>query len=161
GEAREVKLTLEPGKRVRITVTDGEDAGGRAPPIKDADVVLVEEGLSSFPMQGRTGPEGTVDLGPIARSRATVSARAQGFVQRTVALTEDATSVRIGLVRGGVLSGDVVDDRGYPVAGATIEVVGVDAEGMPIDETSAMTDFRDARFEVALGGPSPLVPMGE
>jgi hypothetical protein len=162
GEAREVKLILEPGKRVRVTVTDGEDqGGGGAPPLEDADVVLVEEGLSSFPLQGRTGPEGAVDLGPIPRSRATLSARARGFVQRTVAVAEDTTSVRIGLVRGGVLAGDVVDDRGYPIAGATIEVVGIDAEGMPIDETSAMTDFRDARFEVTLGGPVPLVPMGE
>src|SRR6185437_14082867 len=107
------------------------------------------------------GADGKALLGPIARSRATVSARAQGFVAKTVALPEGATEVKIGLVRGGVLAGDVVDDRGYPVAGATIEVVGVDAEGMPIDETSAMNDFRDERFEVTLGGPAPLIPMGE
>ena len=44
---------------------------------KDADVVLVEEGLSSFPLQGRTGKEGAVDLGPISPGRATASARAR------------------------------------------------------------------------------------
>src|SRR5262249_36447912 len=47
GETKQVELALQPGKRVRVIVTDGE--GDMAPPIKDADVVLVEEGLSSFP----------------------------------------------------------------------------------------------------------------
>jgi protocatechuate 3,4-dioxygenase beta subunit len=159
GEVKEVKLILEPGRRIRVVVTDGDGDG--APPIKDADVVLVEEGLSSFPLQGRTGKDGVIALGPIASGRASVSARALGFVARTVLVPETASEVRVGLVRGGVLAGDVVDDRGYPVAGATIEVVGVDAEGMPIDETSAMIDFRDARFEVTLTGPLPLIPMGE
>jgi hypothetical protein len=159
GEVKAVKLTLAPGRRVRVIVTDGEGEG--APPIKDADVVLVEEGLSSFPLQGRTGKEGTVDLGPISPGRATASARAAGFVARTALVPEAAAEVRIGLSRGGVLEGDVVDDRGYPVAGATIEVVGVDAEGMPIDETSALIDFRDERFEATIAGPAPLLPMGE
>src|SRR5262249_49370029 len=42
GETKDVKLTLLPGKQVRVTVTEGEGEG--APPIKEADVVLVEEG---------------------------------------------------------------------------------------------------------------------
>ena len=159
GEAKEIRLTLEPGKRVRVTVTDGDGDG--APRVKAAAVVLVEEGLSSFPVQGRTGADGTALLGPIARERASVSVRAAGFVARTALVPEAATEITIGLVRGGVLSGIVVDDGGYPVAGATIEVVGVDSEGMPIDETSAMNDFRDERFEVTLAGPAPLIPMGE
>jgi protocatechuate 3,4-dioxygenase beta subunit len=159
GESKEVTLKLEPGRRVRVTVTDGE--GKDAPPIHEANVVLVEEGLSSFPVHGRTDRKGVVDLGPIARGHATVSARAQGFVARTVAVGEATNEVTIGLVKGGVLSGDVRDDRGYPIAGATIEVVGVDGEGMPIDETSATNDFRDEHFEVSLPGPAPLIPMGE
>jgi hypothetical protein len=159
GEEKEVKLTLQPGKNVRVTVSEGEGEG--APPIKDANVVLVEEGISSFPLQGRTDARGIVDVGPIAKSRASVSVRARGFVAKTALLAEDATQIHIGLVRGGVLAGDVVDDRGYPVAGATIEVVGVDADGMPIDETSTMIDFRDERFDAALAGPAPLIPAGE
>ena len=159
GEVKEVKLTLEPGERVRVIVTDGEGEG--APAIKDANVVLVEEGLSSFPLHGRTGADGAVELGPIARGRASVSARAAGFVARTAAVAEAAVEVKVPLLRGGSLAGDVVDDRGYPVAGAMIEIIGTDAEGMPIDETSAMIDFRDERFELALPGPQPLIPMGE
>ncbi len=49
----------------RVTVTDGDGDG--APPVKAADVVLVEEGLSSFPLQGRTGADGIALLGPLAR----------------------------------------------------------------------------------------------
>lgn len=159
GEVKEVKLTLEPGRRVRVLVTDGD--GDDAPPVKDAAVVLAEEGLTSFPIHGRTGPDGVALLGPISRGRASVSARAAGFVARTVAVGEVAIEVRVPLLRGGVLAGDVVDDRGYPVSGATIEVIGTDTEGMPIDETAALIDFREARFETALAGPAPLIPMGE
>jgi protocatechuate 3,4-dioxygenase beta subunit len=160
GEVKEVELTLEKGKQVSVTVTDGpaEDA----PPIKNASVILVEQGLSSFPLMGRTNEKGVVLLGPIGREQATVSARAEGFVERSAVLVEaDATEARVALSRGGVLVGDIVDDRGFPVAGASIEVIGVDDEGMPIDVSTTMIDFRDEHFESALGGPRPLVPMGE
>jgi hypothetical protein len=160
GETKEVQLTLLGGRFVRITVTDGpaEDAAT----IKDASVVLVEDGLSPFPLQGRTDEAGVVVLGPISMGSATASARAKGYVPTSAApVDEGVTEARIPLRKGGALVGDVVDDRGFPVAGATIEVVGVDAEGMPIDETSAMADFRDEHFESMLPGPTPLIPMGE
>lgn len=160
GELKEVELSLAMGRHVRITVTDGE--GEAAPPIRDASVLLVEEGLSPFPLQGRTDDKGLVVLGPITMGLATASARAEGFVPKSaVPVGEFETEARVALLRGGALTGDVVDDRGYPVAGATIEVVGVDAEGMPIDETSAMAEFRDDNFEQMLPGPAPLIPMGE
>src|SRR5262249_36383634 len=128
GEVKRAELTLQEGKQVTVTVTDGD--GENAPPIKDASVVLVEEGLSSFPLQGRTDARGVVVLGPIARERASASARAPGFVAKSAVLVPAPdTAVRIGLVRGGALVGDVVDDRGYPIGGATIEVIGVDHEG--------------------------------
>lgn len=160
GEVKSVELTLGPGKRVKIHVTDG--AGEGRPDVKGASVVLAEGGLSSFPLQGKTDARGIVELGPIARQRASAAARASGFVAKSAVLVDAAaTEVTIPLERGGVIVGDVVDDRGFPVAGATIEVVGVDAEGMPIDETTALSDFREDHFEATLGGPAPLIPMGE
>ena len=160
GEVKSVELKLEPGKRVKIHVTDG--AGENRPDVKGASVVLAEAGLSSFPLQGKTDDHGIVELGPIARQRASAAARAPGFVAKSAVLVDAAaTEVTIALERGGVIVGDVVDDRGFPVAGATIEVVGVDAEGMPIDETTALSDFREEHFEATLAGPSPLIPMGE
>jgi hypothetical protein len=164
GEIKAVTLRLAPGRRVVVTVTDGEKtAEGPDPPvIKDASVALVEEGLSSFPLYGRTNDKGVVVLGPISPVSASVSARAIGFVSRSaVGISETATEVSVPLSRGGALVGDVKDDRGYPIAGATIEVVGTDAEGMPIDESSTLTDFRQEHFDFVAAGPRPLIPMGE
>lgn len=160
GEHKEAELTLLAGRMVRITITDGDTPDAK--PIPNASVLLVEEGIAPFPLQGRTDEAGLVVLGPITMSMATVSARAPGFVGRSAVVLDDfATEIRLGLTRGGALIGDVVDDRGFPVSGATIEVVGVDTEGMPIDETSALVEFREDNFEMLLGGPAPLIPMGE
>lgn len=160
GERKEAELTLLAGRYVRISVTDGE--GKDAPPIADASVLLVEEGIAPFPLQGRTDEKGLVVLGPITLETATISARAKGFVGKSaVPIDAFATEAQIALSRGGALVGDVVDDRGFPVSGATIEVVGVDLEGMPIDETSALVEFRDDNFEMLLSGPAPLIPVGE
>ncbi|AUX26989.1 hypothetical protein SOCEGT47_075610 [Sorangium cellulosum] len=160
GEGKEVKLVLGAGRHVRLLVTDGDGEG--APAVKGASVVLVEHGLSAFPLHGRTGDDGSVTLGPIAPGTASASAHAAGFVPRNaVQVDGGAAEVQIPLLRGGALLGEVVDDRGYPVPGATIEVVGADAAGMPIDETSAMAEFRDVHFERSLPGPAPLIPAGE
>jgi S1-C subfamily serine protease len=101
------------------------------------------------------------EIGPIARQPATVYAAAPEYVPRTAFVSASATDVRVALSRGGELVGEVVDDRGYPVGGATIEVVGTDSDGMPIDETSTTVDFRSASFERLLAGAAPLIPMGD
>ncbi len=160
GEVKAVELRLFQGKRVTVKVTDGE--GDRAPPIKDASVLLVEDGVSSFPLLGKTNKEGFVVLGPLAFEPASASARAAGFVPTNgVKVGEQETEVQIPLHKGGAIVGDVVDDRGYPIAGVSIEVVGSEPSGMPIDETGAPADFRDDSFAAALPGPAPLIPIGE
>ncbi|MBW2522853.1 MAG: carboxypeptidase regulatory-like domain-containing protein [Deltaproteobacteria bacterium] len=160
GEDEEVTLALLPGRYVTVTVTDGE--GADAPPIAKADVALVEGGVSSFPLYGRTDEKGKVSLGPIAGSDATVSARAAGFVGRSaVAVEEGEDAVQVSLLRGGTIVGRVVDERGFPVDGATLEVVGIDLDGMPVAESSTITEFRDDHFAFALPGAVPLVPAGE
>lgn len=160
GENREVTLELAPGRRVALTVVDGPEDDAK--PVADADVVAAPGGLSPFPQQGRTDAEGRVVLGPFAPEALTVSARAEGFVARTgVRVAADAVEARVALVRGGALVGEVVDDRGYPVDGATIEIVGVDDEGMPIDESALLTELTTAHFALGLGGPRPLLPVGE
>ena len=160
GEDKQVTLTLNPGRRVLVKVTDGE--GTEAPPVKGASVLLVEQGLSSFPLYGKTDEKGQVTLGPIADERATASARAPGFVQTSavpVGILDD--EVTVPLLRGGIVTGDVKDDHGFPVAGATIEIVGSDPWGMPIDETAGSTEFREGQFARGMGGPAPLIPAGE
>jgi hypothetical protein len=158
------ELRLEEGRYLTVRVTDGPPRDDRPEPdsVEGADVILVEEGLSAFPLEGRTNKEGLAVLGPISEGVATVTARAEGFVPRVVGgdeLSDD--DVTIPLLRGGAIRGRVRDDRGIPVDGATIEVIGTDVDGMPIHETTDRSGFRDDLFSFALQGPLPLVPRGE
>jgi hypothetical protein len=155
-----VTLVVDVGRRIAITVTDGDAENARH--IPNANVVLVEDGLSPFPMYGRTDTQGIVVLGPVAETAMMVSASAEGFVPTSAVIVDaQAIEVRVPLVRGGVLIGEVVDDRGFPVGGASVEVVGTDIEGMPIAVTRAMTAFREDHFEQSLPGSMPLIPVGE
>ena len=161
GEIRSVTLTVLPGRVVPILVTDGE--GDHPVVVPDADVLLVEGGVSSFPLQGRTDRFGRVSLGPIAQGSVMATARAEGFVSRaTVAVPEEVkTEVRIPLLRGATLKGTVVDADDRPVEGAAIEVVGTDVDGMPVALTPLSSEFQRVHFEWALSGPQPLIPAGE
>jgi hypothetical protein len=161
GEQSNLALVLVPGRRVQVWVTDG--SAERADPVPNADVVLAEGGLSSFPLRGRTGLDGKVELGPIAPGLATVSARAADFVPRGSAYVPDPLEgpVRIALLKAGRIEVKVTDVRGYPVDGATLEVLGSDLEGMPIAETPELVGFRARHFAWALAGPAPLIPAGE
>jgi hypothetical protein len=161
GANEKLTLRLEPGRTVVALVTDGE--GPSALIVANADVVLAEAGLSSFPIRGRTGSDGKVSLGPIASGPATLGARADDFVgSALVVVPEVLTSpVRVPLTRGATLRGEVTDARGYPVDGATIEVVGSDPSGLPIAETPALVGFRQNHFAWSLPGPVPLIPAGE
>jgi hypothetical protein len=131
--------------------------------VPGANVVLAEGGLSSFPLEATTDARGAATLGPFSPGDAFLSANADGFVARTgVAVPAGAApSVRIGLVRGATLRGDVVDARGFPVDGASVEVVGTTPSGEPIDESPERVAFRSAHFSWALAGPQKLVPAGE
>jgi protocatechuate 3,4-dioxygenase beta subunit len=161
GEHRTVELVLHPGRKVTALVTDGDEESARV--VSGADVALAPGGLSSFPLHGRTGADGKVTLGPISSGPATLSARAPEFVAHAaVPVPETSTEpVRIALVRGATLKGEVVDARGGPVGGASIEVIGTDLQGLPVAETPVLQDFRAAHFEWALPGPVPLIPAGE
>ncbi len=161
GQDQELTLTLEPGRFVTALVTDG--SGPNPHLVPDADVVLAEEGLSTFPLRGRSGSDGKVRLGPISDGPATLSGRARDFVgSAVVAVPEQPTEpVRLALLRGGALSGEVVDARGFPIGGASIEVVGSDSSGLPIAETPQLLRFRRSHFSWALAGPPALISAGE
>ncbi|MFC1641166.1 carboxypeptidase regulatory-like domain-containing protein [Myxococcota bacterium] len=160
-EDAELTLQLLLGRHVAVLVVDGAGASPR--PVPNADVILSETGLSSFPLRGRTGPQGRVTLGPIVPGFATVTARAPGFVPRFAVPVPETLSgpLQIALLRAATLRGEVVDHRGYPVEGASIEVVGTDTEGLPIAETPGLVAFSQAHFAWSLSGPRPLVPAGE
>lgn len=159
GEEKDVLLRLLPGAMITAHVVDATTRDG----IRDARVTLVEGGLSPFPMEGVADRQGKVVLGPFAPGGVTLSARADGFVARGAVKVDDPApaSVEVPLLRGGAVVGRVVDARGFPVDGATIRIVGTDLDGMPVDEEPSARSFREAHFQTALAGPSPLVPAGD
>ena len=161
GARATVTLQLEAGRMVTALVVD--DDSDHPTPIRDADVVLAEGGLSSFPIRGRTGGDGSVALGPIPATPATLSASAEGFVTHAAVAVPDVLDgpVRIVLLRGGTLEGEVVDAKGAPVDGASIEVIGTDLSGLPVADSPAHMAFRASHFAWSMGGPRPLIPAGE
>ena len=163
GRGQEVAavLRLAPGHFVNVRVTAGE--GDDADPIARARVTLAEGGLSSFPLEASTDAKGRARLGPVGAGPASVGVRADGYVARGAVAMADPppAETRLGLVRAGVLSGRVVDTRGYPVDGATIEISGTDPMGGPILDDPRRANFQAAHFDAMLGGPSPLLASGE
>ena len=164
GTLLEHTIKLEEGRYLVVTVTDGpRRADGVDPkPVEDAGILVVEDGLSAFPIETKTGATGVATVGPLASTEVTVSARAAGFVPRT-ATPEDVEDDRItiALLRGGALVGNIRNERGFPVDGATVEVFGTDTDGMPIHETSDRSTFGEDLFAFSLSGPVPLLPRGE
>ncbi|MFZ5895993.1 MAG: carboxypeptidase regulatory-like domain-containing protein [Myxococcota bacterium] len=161
GAQETLTLRLEPGRTVTALVTDG--SGESAPVVPNADVVLVEGGLGAFPLRGRTGSDGRVSLGPISKAPATLGASAPDFVPGQLVAVPDVLEgpVRVPLLRGGTLRGDVVDAHDRPIAGATVEVVGTDRSGLPIAQSPESANFRAAHFEWSLRGPPGLIAVGE
>jgi protocatechuate 3,4-dioxygenase beta subunit len=161
GAELETKLVVLAGRHVTALVTDG--SGENAAVVPNADVVLTPSGLASFPLRGRTGTDGKVTLGPLAPGPASLAGRAEGFVAGALVPVPDVLvgPVRIALLRGATLRGEVVDARGFPIDGASIEVVGTDTFGLPIAETPLFSAFQSTHFDWALGGPLALVPAGE
>jgi protocatechuate 3,4-dioxygenase beta subunit len=131
--------------------------------VAGADVVLVEGGVSSFPLRGRTGADGKVTLGPLGAGPASVAASAPGFVARgAIPVPEPLEGeVRVSLIKGATLRGRVLDERGFPVDGATIEVIGTDSFGLPVAQTPLLMGFQRVHFAWAMSGPVPLIPAGE
>ncbi len=161
GETKSVVLHLAPGRFVAVRVTDGD--GDAADPVRSASVTLAEGGLSPFPLEAVTDAKGRARLGPIAPGAATLGVRAEGFVTRGGIAVADPPppEVRVVLVRAGTLTGHVVDARGFPVDGASIEIVGTDPTGAPIVDDPRRAGFQAAHFEAMLSGPAPLLPMGQ
>ncbi len=161
GVDKSVTMKLEQGQMLTVNVTNG--VAGDARPIADARVMLAEGGLSPFPLEGKTGGDGRVTLGPFARGGAAISVSADGFVPRgAIAVPEPSPAeFRVGLSRAGTLLGRVVDGRGQVIDGVTLEVIGTDLTGGPIADDPRRSLFQATHFDAMLGGPRALVSAGE
>jgi hypothetical protein len=160
-ELRRMSLELAPGRWISARVTDGE--GALAAPLAGAEVVLVEGGLSPFPLAGRTDAEGKVRLGPVRAGSAVLNVSAERFVPRTLVKvpSQGDAEVPVALLRGGRLRGSVKDQRGRAIEGARIEVIGNDSFGNPLVVRSSSGAAGRGFFERVLAEPVPLSPGGE
>lgn len=159
GQRREVVLRLGGGRTVQVLVSSEKPLSR---PIAGASVVLAEFGLSPFPLTARTDEQGRAAVGPLSPGPAFLSVRAKGFVGRAaIPVPEDSQEpLRVVLMKGARLYGEVVDKHGHAIAGARVEVIGIDTDGQPIAETPLMAAYRDAHFDFAMK-PLPLIPAGE
>ncbi len=160
GGESEVELMLREGRFALVEVV--EDAPGQEK-LAGAQVLLAEEGLSFFPLRGKTEKNGQVRLGPLAPGAVSLSALAEGFVA-THALgvpTPFPKVIVVKLVRGATLLGRVVDARGFAVPGASLEIIGNDWMGLPVSETPQTLDFERIHSAWVEFGPRTLIPMGE
>ena len=160
GGESEVELTLREGRFALVEVV--EDAPSQEK-LGGAEVLLAEEGLSFFPLRGKTEKNGQVRLGPLAAGAVSVSALAEGFVA-THALAVPSPFPKVivvKLVRGATLLGRVVDARGFAVPGASLEIIGNDWMGLPVSETPQTLDFERIHLAWVESGPRTLIPMGE
>ena len=120
GEEANVTLRLAASVTVAVHVVGDDDAA-----VFGARVTLAESGISPFPVEATTNREGRARLGPIARGAASVAVRAESFVARELAVPDPLPAeVRIALAHAGAIEGRVVDARGFPIDGATIEIRG-------------------------------------
>ncbi|MFO0665222.1 MAG: carboxypeptidase regulatory-like domain-containing protein [Polyangiaceae bacterium] len=155
-----IGLKLEQGVFVRVRVV--EAPADKGAPVRGAIVTLAESGISPFPLEGATGKDGRTALGPIAKGSATVTVVAPEFMPKgALGVPDDGSEVVVALVRGGEVTGRVVDGRGIGIDGATLRVIGSDLEGGPIEDEPASMAFRGAQAERLLPGPASFVPAGE
>lgn len=159
-EHKRVELRLNAGRTLRVRVVD--ESPGYDEPVAGASVVLAEYGISSFPVSARSDRDGYAFLSPVPTGPSSVSASAEGFVARSaVPVPLDPVEVlRIVLLRGATLLGEVKDPLGRPIEGARVDVIGTDSDGLPIDASPLLGAYRDAHFQFSLE-PLALVPTGE
>lgn len=152
---REVVLELADGEFVDLHVVDdrGDAIGG-------AQVTWSADGMGQFARRGMTSVTGALRLGPVATARGLVQAAAPGHIERVVPV-EKAGPLTVVLDRAGIVVGRVVDERGFPVAHAEVEVVGTDVHGMPVFVRHAADAVREAHFDWAVDTARRLVPAGE
>lgn len=156
GERAELSLELEPGREVRVRLTDGDAPDAK--PVPGAELVLIEEGSSPFALRGTTDAAGRHEFGPVSKRPAIVNVRAPGFMpENGVHVAPDRDELQIALVRSARVTGTVLDPEGRPVAGATLEIEGHDARGRPLAGNFAVMSALTTPESSLL----PLVPLGE
>ncbi|HEX8825336.1 MAG TPA: carboxypeptidase-like regulatory domain-containing protein, partial [Archangium sp.] len=119
--AEGVKLELEPRAALEVTVlTEGRRVEG-------ADVMLWVENEGVFRSDNSSGPDGLVPmrgLPPGTYSMVATHSDYQPSEPQKVSVVDGQTQrVTVSLAPGAAIRGEVVDERGAPVAGASVSVL--------------------------------------
>ena len=145
-----VRLELEQAAAMEVTVT----SEGRR--VEGADVVLWVEQQGIFRSDRPSGPDGVVPMRGLPAGSYWMVASHPDYLpsERQQVQVEDGQVVKVTaeLKPGATLSGDVVDDQGAPVAGATLVVMPRGAEPVASDgrghfEIRALRPERTYRVE--------------
>jgi hypothetical protein len=127
-----LELTLEPGARINVVVTDEASQ-----PVKQVELTLNDERLKSVAQRTlKNGELGT--LGPVPAGNYSLFASAKGFVARTVsvAVEQAEQTVEVVLEPSLTLQGTVVDELGRAAAGVSVLLRPTD-EAMVTDKSGA------------------------
>lgn len=121
GAGTEVGLALALAYRIPVRVISPDGA-----PVKGARVTVGYASVGMLQQVGETGPEGQVAIGPIVPGPYVVSADADGYLpSESIQVDLGATPLptqTLTLLRPGRIAGRVIDERGAPVAAASIVV---------------------------------------
>lgn len=158
GERKDVELELVQGRFIRVACNSERPD---SLPVAGASIVVSELGLSPFPVSAVSDADGKARVGPLSYAPAFVSVSAEGYVGRNaVPVPEDTDELKVVLLHGATIEGRVVDSHGHSIIGASVEIIGFDLDGLPINESPELAGFRKAHFTFALT-PPPLIPAGE
>lgn len=160
----EITLRLNPGVFVEARVREKTSEK----PIEGARVTWSSAGLGQFSRHQTSDGAGLVRLGPLAEWGGVLRVRATGFVARVVSVElpgerePPGPGVQIiDLEEAAAIEARVVDAKGFPVAGATVEVAGTDLFGMPVSIAHLSDEIADAHFDWASRSENVLIPAGE
>ncbi|MCH2108341.1 MAG: PDZ domain-containing protein [Polyangiaceae bacterium] len=153
-DAQEVELQLEPAFQATISVVDEE---GLAVP--NARLTWSESGVDFFSISRETNAQGVAVLGPLWALRGFLRVASEGFMTAFVEI-DPSGAQEVVLIKSGRVSGRILDQRGLPVAGAAVEVIGSTKDGLPIDVSWRSQEVEEAYFQWSQQS-SVLLPAGE
>ncbi|MDH5490933.1 MAG: carboxypeptidase regulatory-like domain-containing protein, partial [Myxococcales bacterium] len=160
-------IFVRPGGTVMLTLRliRGVSIAGRildqqtSEPVEGAQILVTEEMIGVAPRGARSAEDGTFRIEGLLDRPHRLSVSALGYVARHGELVTPGSPLELRLQRGAVLSGIVVDSLDYPVAGARVEVLGIEDTNVVV-LMGAEAAFRDALFDAQLEGPE-RVESGE
>ncbi len=138
GRSANEEARRQPQQQVTAGIIKGRVVGDRGRPLANASVVARAIGSARTIPMSATDAEGNFELTGLATAVYLVSAFAPGYVTDAGA-TPDGNYARPGesivlkMVKGGVITGQVVDVAGKPLVAARVHVLRVrDAQGQPL-----------------------------